>query len=151
MLIYVAGPMRGIELFNFPAFDEAERLGKSLGHDIISPATLDREAGFKPEMADPDNFDTAGDAKVEATTTIIRDVVAICQCDAIALLPGWKESLGVKVEFALATFLGLQILDATTFKPFPQEWKQTYVAYLTAIPLDQLLGMVGSAVHKQEK
>lgn len=128
MMIYIAGPMRNIEFFNFPAFDKAEELGKSLGHDIISPASMDRERGFDPIAHDPFAFDPLSDpdVRLRVSEMIVRDLIIITTCDAIALLPGWDKSLGVKVEFALAKFLGLQILDET-FKPFNVEWNQMYV------------------------
>jgi hypothetical protein len=43
--VYIAGPMRGIPEFNFPAFDAAAR-GRAMGLEIISPAELDRAHGF---------------------------------------------------------------------------------------------------------
>ena len=39
--IYIAGPMRGIEDFNFPAFDRQEELLKKQGWVVINPAELD--------------------------------------------------------------------------------------------------------------
>ena len=52
--IYVAGPMRGFENFNYPAFDRCARVLLKQGWIVINPAELDREAG-KP-MSDPVAF-----------------------------------------------------------------------------------------------
>ena len=41
--IYVAGPMRGYEDFNYPAFHEAERILESIGWDVVNPAKMDAE------------------------------------------------------------------------------------------------------------
>jgi hypothetical protein len=127
MNIYLAGPMRGIPEFNFPAFDEAAARGRALGHHIISPADLDRDAGFSEK---------GQDGKVNATGhsetitldfmrgAINRDVASIVGTagapgvDAVAMLPGWENSRGAKGERALAEWLGIPILDATTFAPF---------------------------------
>jgi hypothetical protein len=106
--------MRGIELFNFPAFDEAAARLRKMGHEVINPADLDRENGF-----DPHNITMVDDAFVRAA--IARDLVAIATCDALALLPGWRKSSGTKVELTLARFLKLQILDATTGELLPDE------------------------------
>ena len=46
MRIYVAGPMRGFPLYNFPAFDAAAAELRRHGHTVISPADHDREMGF---------------------------------------------------------------------------------------------------------
>ena len=43
--IYIAGPMRGIEDFNFPAFDRQEELLEKQGWRVINPAELDRQNG----------------------------------------------------------------------------------------------------------
>lgn len=110
MRVYVAGPMRGLPLFNFPAFDAAANRLRALGHDVVSPADLDREAGFDPATSVPD------DAFLRQA--LARDLSAITTCDAIALLPGWHQSEGTKVEMSLAKLLRLAVLDANTGEPF---------------------------------
>ena len=104
---YVAGPMRSIEAFNFPAFDKARDLGISLGWQVISPADLDRQDGVDGSEPTPQ----------QKMRMIDRDITSLYTCDAIALLPGWENSSGVAVELSLALFLGKTILDATTFEP----------------------------------
>lgn len=107
--IYIAGPMRGIEHWNFPAFDAAAQDFRALGWVVVSPADLDREAGFNPNATTlPEGF---------LRDAMKRDLPAICDCDAIALLPGWEQSKGVEVELTLARFLGLRVIDARDPKP----------------------------------
>ena len=116
--VYIAGPMRGLPKFNFPAFDEARDLAISLGFDPISPADLDRKSGFHEDSPPTD-----------ATTPDItrqfvkRDCEALLSLrseegDAIALLPGWEKSTGAPAEAFVAKWLGLQFLNAETMKPF---------------------------------
>lgn len=102
MRIYVAGPMRGFPLYNFPAFDAAAAELRKHGHTVISPAELDRELGFDEAT------DTATPAFVRLA--IARDLKAIATCDAIYLLRGWSKSSGAAVELHLAKFLGLKVL-----------------------------------------
>jgi len=49
---------------------------------------------------------------------VLRDFFALYilnpDSDAIAVLPGWESSVGALGEVALARWLGLRILDATT-------------------------------------
>jgi hypothetical protein len=102
--------MRGIKRFNFPAFDQAESFLKDRGFNVISPANLDREAGFDPILL-PDDYDwmdldIIGFSLNEA---IDRDVAALKKCDAIYMLNGWENSRGAKAEKALAEWLGLQV------------------------------------------
>jgi hypothetical protein len=104
MKLYLAGPMRGIAQFNFPAFDAGAARLRARGHVVISPAELDRQSGINENDDNlPSDF-LRGAMK--------RDLAAICECDGIALLSGWEKSKGVAVELALAKLLGLEIIDA---------------------------------------
>ncbi len=111
MTVYVAGPMRGYDQYNFPAFDRAAGLLRSQGWTVINPAELDRAVGvFEDTDPLPPGFLRAA---------MKRDLAAICESDAIALLPGWADSHGVAVELALAKLLGLRIVDAETGEEYP--------------------------------
>jgi hypothetical protein len=106
-IFYIAGPMRGYENFNFPAFDAAAAVGRSLGYGIVSPAELDRDAGFDPATKDVTEEDMRA--------IIARDVHAILTLkasrgDGLALLDGWSESTGALAEIALAKWMGLKIV-----------------------------------------
>jgi len=116
--VYIAGPMRGYEKFNFPAFDKARDMAFSLGWDPISPADLDRESGFHEDS--PPISATTPDITREF---VRRDADALISLrsergDAIAMLPGWTRSTGALAEFFMARWLGLRVLDATTMEPF---------------------------------
>lgn len=113
MNIYLAGPMRGIPAYNHPAFDAAAALLRAEGHTVFSPAEHDRD--LFPEFDWPN---MTGDMTVDGFSApnmreVIRnDLVWIANnADAIALLPGWERSRGVKVERALADFLGLYVRE----------------------------------------
>jgi nucleoside 2-deoxyribosyltransferase len=106
MKAYLAGPMRGLPLYNFPAFDDAAKALRDLGWEIISPAEMDRNRGFKET-----------DSHVEPQflkQAIFDDLNAISNCDAVIILPGWETSKGVAVEIALARFLEIPVLSFTT-------------------------------------
>lgn len=102
MKIYIAGPMTGLPEWNFPAFDAAAEILRLDGHDPVNPADLDREIGF-----DPRQTETVGPAFLR--DAMRRDLTAICECDGIAMLPGWERSGGARVEHALAVHLGLHV------------------------------------------
>ena len=38
------------------------------------------------------------------------DIKALCDCDEIALLPGWENSTGAHVELNLAHRLGMRVV-----------------------------------------
>ena len=105
--LYIAGPMRGIAEFNFPAFFGAERLLSEAGYRPFNPARYDVETlGFEyrgttgHEDLDARGFDLAA--------ALLVDLTYICQeADGIALLPGWEWSKGATAEVATARALGM--------------------------------------------
>ena len=89
--IYIAGPMRGIEDFNFPAFDRQEELLKKQGWVVINPAELDRQNG-SPETG-PMEYDPTTDYEDREfmRDALKRDLTVIAEdCTAIYLCLGLK-------------------------------------------------------------
>lgn len=114
MRIYLAGPMRGKPLFNFPAFDEAADHLRRAGHDVFNPADRDRDAGFDPSRSIEEQRFSVADAMRADVTWIVN------RAQAVAVLPGWQDSTGASLEVSLARYLGLPILDAETLEPFSE-------------------------------
>jgi hypothetical protein len=112
MRVYLAGPMRGIPNFNFPAFDFAAAKLRAAGFTVFSPAERDREAYGASIQDNP----TGDESKVTNTACTINDCMAadcewICRhAHGIALLPGWEKSSGANAELALAKALGLTVI-----------------------------------------
>lgn len=120
-VVYIAGPMRGIQYYNFPAFDEAEKHLQSQCCVVISPAQLDRKAGFDPETLGPD-FDWSDlMPDFELRHAIDRDIAAIKDCDTIYMLDGWRDSVGARAEKALAEWLGMHIVYQAPEVPIASE------------------------------
>lgn len=116
--VYIAGPMRGHEDFNFPAFDRARDEFLERGYAVINPADIDRAAGDVPE--DTTNGIYSGITRAYC----FRDFHALHHMrgeegDAIAMLPGWERSTGATAEFMLARWMKLAVLDAATGEPLP--------------------------------
>ncbi len=115
MKIYVAGPMRGIADFNFPAFMSAAERLRADGHEVFNPAERDIEA-HGPEVA---YGNPTGDLSIaekdhgfNLREALGDDLAFICkQADAVALLPGWENSKGATAERAVGIALGLQIIE----------------------------------------
>lgn len=115
MKVYLAGPMRGIPEFNFPAFFAAEHFLKEQGHEVFNPARRDEEehgTGFA-------DGNTKGDEALAAQkgfslrSALADDTNWIARyAEAIYLLPGWQNSFGAKAEKALGDALHLQIIFA---------------------------------------
>lgn len=116
MKLYLAGPMRGHEHYNFPAFDKAAAMLRANGHEVISPAELDRAIGFDETSPDP-----LPDGFVEEAMR--RDVDALLQVEAIALLPGWECSAGSCFEWDVAKRIGLTDWEVHVEREgLPGEW-----------------------------
>ncbi len=102
--IYLAGPMTGYQQYNFHAFITAEEVIKALGWQVISPARMDIERGFNP-IENPNAVFT-DDMLTEA---IRRNVDAILECQAIAMMDGWANSKGATAEFHIAQWAGVEL------------------------------------------
>jgi len=92
MKIYISGPMTGYPGFNIPAFKDAERALRALGHEVLNPAR---------QGADP--------AKTWADY-LRADLLDVVAADAVALLPGWEASRGARLEVHVAHALGMTTL-----------------------------------------
>lgn len=100
--IYVAGPMRGLPEFNYPAFNRAELVLRNLGYEVVNPAKMGDKYGTADELnANKDLLDRLMHEELEA----------IAGCHAIYLLRGWERSFGARQELQLALMLGLEIVQ----------------------------------------
>lgn len=115
MKIYLAGPMRGIPNFNYPAFHEGAARLRAEGHEVFSPAELD----IKKHGKDISVGNLTGDESIAAAEhgfnlreALGADLAWICaEADGIALLPGWQNSKGATAERATAIALGLGVRE----------------------------------------
>jgi uncharacterized protein DUF6378/uncharacterized protein DUF4406 len=100
--VYIAGPMTGLEDFNFPAFHVAAAAWRAEGWDVVNPAEA---------------FDGVTDLPYRAY--VDYDMAALQRCTAIAMLPGWDRpgSRGAVWERAVAQMLGLAIFSAAEPQP----------------------------------
>lgn len=95
---YLAGPMRGYPQLNYPAFLDAARKLRAAGWHIWSPVEHNIENGIDDTQY------------AELRKALAADLSYICQhADAVIVLPGWQQSLGVNAEVAAARALGLPV------------------------------------------
>jgi len=122
--IYVSGPMRNRDGFNFPAFFEAEaalRL-RFPEADICNPAREDVVRFGLQHLLDEDPtwllagrylMDTAEFGEAELRQALGGDLAYICEhADMIVMLAGWEGSSGAKCELATAEALGITVAHA---------------------------------------
>jgi len=105
--IYIAGPMRDLPRWNFPAFDAAAAYLRGRGFDVVNPAEMDRE-----EYGDAIEFALELSPGFIADA-LARDIAALATCDAIFLLAGWGDSKGANAELAYARAAGLRVIYST--------------------------------------
>lgn len=89
MRIYVCGPVSDVPRLNRPAFERAAYKLEAAGHTPIVPHW------FVPPDA-------------EWQAAMRRSIETLVKCDAVALLDGWQESKGARIECRLAKELGMQ-------------------------------------------
>jgi len=99
--LYLAGPMRGIKDFNFPAFHAATKQLRAKGYDVWSPAERDIADGFDPTK------DSARPMKFYMS----HDLAAVCECDGVIVLDGWEKSQGACLEVHVARAVGIPVKD----------------------------------------
>jgi hypothetical protein len=105
--------MRGLPYFNFPAFHEAAVRLQFEGHSVFNPAARDADlygSDLSAKNLTGDEAQAACQHGFSLREALAADTEYICmKADAIAMLPGWRESKGAKAEHALAEALGLQV------------------------------------------
>lgn len=82
MKLYLAGPMRGYEKSNFPAFDAAAARLREAGHEVFNPADMAAGQPLREYM------------KV--------DLAAVLDAERVVFLDGWHESVGACLEMMVA-------------------------------------------------
>ena len=98
MILYIAGPMTGIAEFNYPAFRAAETQLRALGYNTLNPVDAEEH---NPTPGIPQSWDW-----------YMRHALRmVLDADAIALLPGWQDSRGARLETHVATALGMDARD----------------------------------------
>lgn len=90
--IYISGPMTGLPDLNFPAFHAAASLLRAQGHEVRNPAEVGEEPGKTWE------------------DYMRKDLRLLCDCDAIYMLPGYKNSRGACLELTVAERLGFEVM-----------------------------------------
>jgi hypothetical protein len=124
--LYIAGPMSGIPQFNYPAFYAAAKAARKMGWSVFSPAEMD-----DPEMQQKALQSQAGrwcDLEGCGETwgdVLAKDVKLVSDViDSLALLPGWENSRGARLEAFVALSVGkpvYKLVDDQLLEPDPSE------------------------------
>lgn len=106
---YVAGPMSGVDLHNFPAFFAAHGRLERAGWVVFNPAQMSADLWKRGG-----GLDVAGTparrAYARQDLLVIIDELKAENGDAVVVLPGWENSKGARTEVDLAAWVHLQVL-----------------------------------------
>ena len=112
---YIAGPMTGYPLYNFPAFIEAEEYLKDK-FEVVSPVNL--TLGLWVELGIIKNkeewmqgIDNPFEKAVSKMTYLRKDLSEIAKCDCMVFIDGWKGSEGAAKELKMAQLLNLKLYE----------------------------------------
>lgn len=94
--IYLAGPMSGYPNYNYDTFHAVE--------DHL------RWCGYKWIKNPARHFD--GDQSLSWEVYIAKAINALLDSEALVALPGWRESVGARLEVAIATAIGHVVYSA---------------------------------------
>lgn len=100
-IIYLSGPMSGYPKLNFPLFDHYQAKLEDAGFAVISPARLDSD-DFRAQVLRGEHDDEHRGYGQAWIDSIVRDLDALCEADAVAVLPDWHKSLGARIEVTTA-------------------------------------------------
>ena len=92
--VYISGKISGIEKEAFLLFENAENELIKSGFEPINPMKL------------PHNHDKSWHSYMK------EDIIALCQCDRVIMLPNWKDSKGAIIENLIATMISIPIFYA---------------------------------------
>lgn len=103
MRVYISGPISGRPDEEWRAeFNAAEQKLTEQGHTVENPVRISgsverlcENGGRRPSYGD----------------YMRMDLCILLTCDAIAMLPGWLQSKGARIELSVAEACGLEVME----------------------------------------
>lgn len=97
MKLYLAGPMTGLPLFNFPEFDRVAKELRSRGYEIHTPH----------EINYGETLESRGSLRY--TDYLRGGLKLLLECEGLVLLPSWMNSKGAQLELHVADKLEMPV------------------------------------------
>ena len=116
-MIYLAGPMSGKPAYNLASFMEARRRLELVRYEVETPFDASNRVWKHLYGRDFNPFvDKVEYGSQDMSMVWLADMEILCRATAIAVLPGWMNSRGTRLEVQTAVLLGKKVLDAQTGK-----------------------------------
>lgn len=100
MIAYIAGPMKGHENLNYPAFEKVTTGLREMGLEVLSPHEID--------LAYP-NRAVYNDPQQEWLWYMTKCIPMVFKAQVFVLLEGWENSQGATIEWCIAKERGMPI------------------------------------------
>lgn len=108
--VYISGPIAGHPDGNRSIFFKYEQAITAAGHTAVNPHNVSHEHDGPCMGAEVPRSLGEEPAEHRYGCYMRADLVALLECDAIVMLPGWGLSKGAKVEYDVAKILGIEQL-----------------------------------------
>ncbi|UPU15984.1 purine trans deoxyribosylase [Stenotrophomonas virus Jojan60] len=130
--VYLAGPMRGIEEFNFPLFlAVGEYLEREWNFEVFNPAQHDIDRGF--DFSGYDGTEDLSDTGFDLRQSLGDDLEFVArEADLVVVLDGWERSKGARAEVATALALGIPVVRYDDLEHTEDAWDK--VPRITEVP-----------------
>lgn len=115
--VYIAGPMTGYPLYNFPAFRNAARYLRQAGFTVVSPAELDEQM---------DGFNPVTDEAKSGRHYMSRDLPALLMCDEVAVMGDWKKSKHTCLEVTVALTCDVPVIPIQMYCAQSRDRRHTH-------------------------
>jgi hypothetical protein len=132
MKVYISGPITGLTESEYTEnFARAEAFVISEGHEAVNPVKVQAcvtEDCFKPgdKVGAQSAVKDDGSYLHSWQCYMKHDLIAMFECDAILMIPGWESSRGAQLELDIATRLDFKV----------HELNRDYVTVLPRMEID---------------
>lgn len=136
MKLYLAGKMTGEPDHGFGLFRAFAAKLRDLGYEVADPS---------------ENFD--GETGLARRVYMRKDIGTLLTVDGVAVLPNWAESVGARLEVAIAAELGLAVLDAERLveaQVSPEHYDESHTLRRGDPRFHALLGDIGGLHDKKQ-
>ncbi len=117
MKCYIAGPMRGVEEYNYPEFMRVAKVLRDIGYEVFNPAEMDIAKDSEDYTVLTIDQQNQTDSPARRRKFARRDLEVLLyelraeDGDILMTLENWEFSGGANAEVAVAHWVSLPVMD----------------------------------------